>query len=445
MIEYWLQNGEAYALRNGVNVEKVNEKELRDALMRIFQIDGKLTIFSKMIFSQIIPDVRKKYNSQIKNDEKIGCKWISKYLHTKLNKTDGKGSCSICGAAKANIIKGWIYPFIVAFEKFPNLYPAGKVKSLFLCQKCATLSILAYNGVFFNAQGQDYISLIFFFSNSSEMLNRIMGAYLTIEPKIATDSFKNIKLDVIVYFPYEFLAYIIYKIASSIEKINITYEDNLLELNAVIAGIIPKQKKLYLGVSIINRVETILLSMLSFIEKFSDDAFKQMYTLMRMSEDRTIKANQFIEREKFFKYLLKYKKINWNAALNLIIYRLELDQRINFISDFIRLFLEKLDMNEKELFDMVSGLGYRLGKSIIKKEKNIKKAKKYIYELRRSRRLSEFLDKINHIQLDLETTIDDRPFRENPERFEDLKSMFLIDMCNGIFTINSGGDDKNEG
>lgn len=432
--------------RSGIAVEKVSESEIRSALQRIFQIDGKFTIFSNVIFSQIIPNVKSTYRSRIKEGEKVGCKWIAKYIHDQLRKFEGKGNCSICGASRSDVVKGWIFPFIIAFEKFPNLYPSGKIKSLFLCRRCATLSILAYNGVFFNAQDQDYISMFFFFSNSSEALNRIMNAYLAIEPKVSVDPFKNIKLDTTIYFPYEFLAFIIYKIASSIEKMDIVLRDRPFELNAVIAGFIPKQKKLYLGVSVVNRLEIILLFMVDFVKRFGGNAFKQMYMLMRMSEDESVKANQFIEREKFFRYMLKYKKINWNTALNMVIYRLRLDKRISFISDFIRLFLEASDMSEKELFDTVASLGYKLGRRIIEKEGDIKKAKKYIYELRRTRRLSEFLDRINHIQLDLETTIDDRPFRENPERFEDLKSMFLIEICNGVFTKtrSTGEGDKND-
>lgn len=448
MIEYWLQNGEAYALRNAINTEKVNEKEIKDAIERIFQPDGKLTIFSNAIFSSIIPNVKNKYRSQIKEDQRIGLKWIAKYIHEQLKSYKGRGICSMCGGLRADVIKGWMFPFIIAFDKFPNLYPSGKVKSMLFCKRCATLSILAYNRLFFNAQGQDHVSILFFFSTSADLLNKIVGAYMTIEPKAATDAFKNIVLDSITYFPYEFLAYMLYKVALSVEKLDIGYniDGEYPELNATVAGFVPKKKKLYFEVSIINRIEIVLSSILKFIKSSGVNAFKQMYVLMRMSENESVKVNQFIERERFFKYLLKYKKINWSAALNIVMYRLKSNQRVNFISTFIRSFLETVSMNERELFDIVAGLGYRLGRAIIEKENEIKKAKKYIYELRRARRLSEFLDRLNHIQIDLETVIDDRPFRENPERFEDLKSMFLIDMCNGIFvkTKSKSEGGKNE-
>lgn len=117
-------------------------------------------------------------------------------------------------------------------------------------------------------------------------------------------------------------------------------------------------------------------------------------------------------------------------------------------------------MGDKELYEKVSTLGYRLGMETLRKElgKNIEEANRdeidrarkklvqRIYELKRKRTLEEFLDSLNTLQLSAESEIDDRPFRENEKIFYKLKVFFLIGISNAAFSKRKEkGGDKNEG
>ena len=117
-------------------------------------------------------------------------------------------------------------------------------------------------------------------------------------------------------------------------------------------------------------------------------------------------------------------------------------------------------MSDKELYERVSNMGYRLGKEMLRKElgKNIeeansdeinrvrKKLVQKIYELKRKRTLEEFLDALNTLQLNVESEIDDRPFRENEKIFYKLKVFFLIGISNAAFSRKEkGGESENEG
>jgi hypothetical protein len=96
--------------------------------------------------------------------------------------------------------------------------------------------------------------------------------------------------------------------------------------------------------------------------------------------------------------------------------------------------MDEFKMTDKELFDEVSSEGYRLGQKLLEENKNdIKKAKSILYELRRKRKLEEFLDEINILQLTVEEEFYDKPFKDNPEKFPKLKTFFLIGMTNAVF------------
>jgi len=115
-------------------------------------------------------------------------------------------------------------------------------------------------------------------------------------------------------------------------------------------------------------------------------------------------------------------------------------------------------MSNKDLYEKISNLGYKIGIDAIKKEigKNLKDATdeeigrarkkliQIIYELKRKRTLEEFLDSLNTLQLSVELQIDDRPFRENEKIFYKLKVFFLIGMSNAAFSKVEKEVKKNE-
>ncbi|MCD6170989.1 MAG: hypothetical protein J7J36_01010, partial [Thermoplasmata archaeon] len=116
MIEYWLQNGEAYLMDNSLKPENIPPEfkirnppqQIKKILEYLIQNNGKATKFFNAFFKQLTGRT-----SFRENKNKI---------------------CSICGHKGADKIKGWIYPFIIDKSKFPNLYPNGKIESLNFCR-----------------------------------------------------------------------------------------------------------------------------------------------------------------------------------------------------------------------------------------------------------------------------------------------------------------------
>jgi hypothetical protein len=102
---------------------------------------------------------------------------------------------------------------------------------------------------------------------------------------------------------------------------------------------------------------------------------------------------------------------------------------------FLLTAMGELAMPAKELYEHVSREGFHMGKELLRAEDNDKdKAKTSLYELRRKRRMEEFLDTLNLIQMKAGKSLDDRPFKEHSEMFSELKVFFLIGMANAIFS-----------
>jgi hypothetical protein len=134
-----------------------------------------------------------------------------------------------------------------------------------------------------------------------------------------------------------------------------------------------------------------------------------------------------------------YKTINWAILEDILFYNVANNRNIPFINMFLLTLMGELGMPDKELYESVSKEGFHIGKELLRAEGNDRhKAKTLLYELRRKRRIEEFLDVLNLIQIKTEKTFDDRPFKENSEIFGKLKAFFLIGMTNAIFSPERG-------
>lgn len=406
MIKYWLQNGETFTAK----------KDIKDTLEPIFQNDGKFTQVSNAFFRQLnakgLDDLAKRIQDSLKDTKR----W------------SGKEPCSICGNLKTAEMKQWLCPFIIAKDKFPNIHPNGKVDSLHICTECAEKSIRAYGRIKFNGQ-RDYLCFLLFFSTTSDKLKEF---YDMQQVHVTPNFFRNWtdKPSDIIYYPYEFLAYIIYNIANT----QIEFEDIDISLGAMVFGLSTGTKKIFDTADVVDNLNPIIIALKKFSKSYD---FQFLFKRLR-EEGNDVDPGVFIRRNLLFKALLKEKRIDWTILEGILFYNISKDRNIRFIKPFLLTLMEELHMGEKEVFEQVSSEGYKIGISLLNVEKD--KAKRYLYELRRKRRMEEFLDAINLIQLEVEKSIDDRPFKENPEMFHKLKVFFLIGMTNAIFGKGSKGE-----
>ncbi|MGB9659707.1 MAG: hypothetical protein ACPLY9_04205 [Nitrososphaerales archaeon] len=428
MIEYWLQNGKEVLHSLRMEAPTLNEDLIKRLLEPIFQNDGKHTRFSSSMFSQMLS----------KNLDDL-CSKIVKSL----KKIEGERTCSFCGAEQASKLKGMTYPFVISKDKFPNLYPHGRVESLNICRSCAIESIAAYHNIIFNAQDQDYCSAILFFSTDPISLNLILHNYFQVNP-VVKNYFRNWDFgNEIIYYPYEFLAKTLYDLSTNLTKM---YEISNIEFGAFVLGFVPTKKKIYSYVGVARGLSPIITIFYNFRLRLNRirNAFDQLFGSMRKARTgrKQVSPDEFLARDRFFRQLLVQKSIDWLALEEILFYNIDKEppKSIAFINPFLQIALSELDLPEKELYDKVSGLGYHLGKALLELE-DAKRCKSYVYELRRTRKLHEFLDIINRFQLSVEKGIDDRPLRENESLFPMLKVIYMIGMCNAIFS-GKGEEDK---
>ena len=427
MLDYWIQNGDAFYLKlqKDYNVKNVEEtlNYLNELFDTIFRRDGSLTIFSRTFFSAL----------NIKNLEDLILKVQKSFSNYKESKNK---ACIICGRDGAGTGKGWFYPFIITKDKFPHIYPNAKIAAITFCRDCALRSLLAYHNVFFSAQN-DYLTFVLFFSDNAESLMYILEK---IKREEAAEYYFNMKSLDKVYFPYEYLAVLLDAMTYRIEREELFKRS----LGGIVFGlpIGKSKKKIFDYAEVVTRLNDVIRAFFNFRyrmeKKFGASGtnyFKVLFQSLRRDpwQDR----GDFIDRNQFFRYIIRYGEINWKIAENILFYNIRAERRgypPPYFTDFIISVLEVFNMSEKELFEKVSNMGYSLGKSLLQTEKDPKKAKQLAFELRRKRKLEEFLDELNLIQLHAETTIDDRPFRENEKLFPKLKVFFLIGFANAIFS-----------
>lgn len=417
MLEYWLQNGES-VLENGSR--PLDKKELKRILQPTFQKNGKFTKFSQTFFRHLLcTDL----------DDLLGK--IGKSLEKE--RWNPKVNCSLCGVSGAAKMKGWVFPFVISKDKFPNLYPNGRVETLTICKNCTEKSIAAYKRVKFSAQ-KDYLSFVLFFSNDSKDLKKF---YDSIQEMVIPQFFRNWtdKQPDIIYYPHEFLAYLLYNIAT------IKVEQKYLSrrLGALIFGLSTGSKKIYDNVNILDDLAP-LISVFMEVHTRNHNAFPFLFRRLR-EEGNDVNPGMFIKRNYFFRRLFIYKTIDWTVLEDILFYNVANNRNIPFINMFLLTLMGELHMSEKEVYEHVSKEGYDVGKELLRAEGNDRdKAKTSLYELRRKRRMEEFLDVLNLIQIKTGKPLDDRPFKENPEAFNRLKTFFLIGMTNAIFRQEKGGE-----
>lgn len=434
MLEYWIQNGET------VIKEPVTKELIKDALTPIFQYGGGHTILSKAYFKQL---------NKSKIDELVDYIYDSIEGENVSKKNRRKEAspeiCSFCNESSDFELKGWIFPFIIAKDNFPNLYSNGKI-GVKICKRCTYKSILALKRVRFSSQkigDNHYLCYVMFFADTVDNLRRF---YNTLQENTNPNYGSNLTENPIdhIYYPYELITTLLYDIATKTE-------DYKYKLGAIVVGLNMNSKKIYDVVDVIDDLNPMIKAFKELYNK-NDKAFPAFFRMRergKIDRDISIKRNQereidiSIKRNLFFKDLLKLRSINWRVIEDVLFYNISNDMNIRFIlSPFLHTIMEQLNMSEKELFETVSYTGYKLGEALLVSENNNReRVKQLLYELRRKRKMEEFLDAINLIQIKAGRQFNDKPFKDNPKKFNILKTFFLIGMTNAIF---SRGESNNE-
>jgi hypothetical protein len=423
MIEYWMQNGEAALMERTRGSTRITRTNVKSILKPLFRQDGSNTSLSSLMFSMLLS----------RNLDEL-----TKKIYDSLQKSQGKRPCSFCGEEKASILKGWIYPFVIVKQKFPNIYSEGNIESLNICPICAFKSVASYSNLYYSRQG-DYLSLVQLHCKDASSLRKFRKAAL--EGSVIKHWFYNWKPKKdATYYPHELLFCILAEIALKLRRGSADLD---ADLGAWIYGFnAGGRKKIYTETRLVTNLLPIIMALREFIVDIGRNNFNFFFHRLRKEgSGNRVTPDLFVWRNDFVKTLLDSKAIDWITLENIVMYNLQNDQSIPFINLFLRTFLNGLNMPEKELYDSASRQGYVLGKRFLS-EDTAKRLKAEVYELRRSRTPEEFLDKVNMIQLQTETTIDDRLFRDNLELFKKLKVFFIIGMTNAMFSRETKSKEK---
>lgn len=342
------------------------------------------------------------------------------------------GKCSICeNEGNVDPIKQYIFPFSIASSKFWNLRPSGR-ENIQICKKCAIVLFSAYSNIAYNLNG-DYLNLLCIYSND-------LDEFYHFKRSVMRESFstqyntnlKGIENYAGVKRPYEFLFTALNEMSKKPDIEKAGESESLADIKLLIAGAdVSGSKTIYFSLEHLGLSSELWDFFIQMNNEYPDSARKFFLSLVPNIKDESlcIARNSFLER------LFKTKEIDYQTLEEFVFTNISEEKRVvTFLRNMVLNFLRVFDkMEEKEIFDKVSKRGYAFGKQIIDEEGSRKRAKGHLYQLRRSRDLSGFLDAVNSVQTSLGLSFDQRVFLENKEDFNKLKSIFLISMANSIF------------
>ncbi len=141
--------------------------------------------------------------------------------------------------------------------------------------------------------------------------------------------------------------------------------------------------------------------------------------------------SDFILRRKILRNLLIFRRFDWKSIESLLMIKASENRSIPYVKSFILVLLE-IFLLEKETFQSASNVGYKLGSLLKEIEGNPNRLKKFIFDLRRCRRLEDFLSIVNLMQTRASVSIFSKALFNNTN-FEVIKVGFLIGYTNAIF------------
>lgn len=432
-----MQNGKAALSLINYNPKNLPEiKDFRNLLEPLYQPNGKNTKMAVSLFYPVYPAVKK--------DERNKGGFAKFFFDQITRKPNRVLTCTYCNALGAKEMASYVFPFITQIGKYPNIYSMGKIRSLNLCNPCMLTSFAANNRILFRANrlnnNTDYISAIMFFSDNEKELKKfyrgfiqgnLVPTFYTNMQILATRGDKEFSYDK-VWFPEEFLAVLIDFISSKINdytKLEKTLGALMFSYNRT------STTNIYDSFDVVSDLNPFIRSFikLRLITK-NVHAFRILFRNLR-GEGSLNNLTSFYDRRQFLRKLLIYRRLDWKAITNLIIFNAGQDRVIAYIKPFISELIDELSLSLASAFHGGNSIGYKVGKSLREKEKNPRRNKKFLYDFRRCRRPLEFLSLLNLVQAQTEITINAEPFTEGKD-FEAAKTAFLIGFANAIFGRN---------
>jgi len=429
-----MQNGKAaLSLINYDRKKSPKLKDFRNLLEPLYQGNGKNTKMAISLFYPVFPAVKKDERNR---------QGFAKFFLNQITKKPQKGLlCSYCNTLGAKEMSSYVFPFITQIEKYPNIYSMGKIKSLNLCNSCMLTSFAANNRILFRANklnaSTEYISAIMFFSNNEIELKKFYRGF--IQENLIPTFYTNLQIlsssrstefsyDK-VWYPEEFLAVLIDYISSKISD----YKKLAKTLGAFMFSYTrTSTTNIYDSFELVNDLNPFIRSFIKFrLITGNIHAFKILFRSLR-GKGSINDLTSFYDRRQFLRKLFIYRKLDWKAITNLIIFNAGRDKAIAYIKPFISELIDGLSLSLTSTFQSGNSIGYKVGRSLREKEKNPRRIKKYLYDFRRCRRPLEFLSLLNLVQAQTEITINIEPFVEGKD-FEAAKTAFLIGLANAIF------------
>ncbi|MFP4184848.1 MAG: hypothetical protein ACLFSM_01385, partial [Thermoplasmata archaeon] len=322
----------------------------------------------------------------------------SEYLKKSMNKWGEKnGICTLCEEEKkVDDIKQYIYPFTIVRNKFKNLRPRG-VENIQICKKCAMKLFSAYSNMIFNLNS-DYLNMLVIYSDVRENFTFFKDNVIRKSFKVKYNTnLKGLNKYKFVSRPGELLFATLNEFSKKPEFSLDSEEIDLANINIILAGANVKgNKTIYFDIDHLDSSSEVW----ELFKTWNDDR-ENTARLFFLSLAPNIKdEDDLINRNKFIEKLLIQKTIDYKSLEKATFKNISENRRtLAFVNKIILDYLEVMDkMEEKNLYEKTSNIGYRFGKEIERRETNKNKCKGHLYELRRSRDLGNFLDTINSIQ-----------------------------------------------
>jgi hypothetical protein len=400
---------------------------------------------------------------------------IERFLQGEIKKRE---RCVICGKEGARPITRYIFPLIIAANKFPNLYPQGSEKhGFYICGECAIKSLSAYIGCFWYADRiNNRFLLIFFYSKEEELLRTFLNRVLSDRALVEFGNSSNLsflnRLGELekLSFPFEFTFRVLYEIIRRLEEFQIAREniekffdtlklfvlriDNAFGKKQRSKQIFKEFTVLFLGSKFLSFIKDLLRE-----EEKRKSFLRQLYFYTRKYDtyqreekkgEKKKKGKNFqtdlIVREEFFKHVMKGIKVPGEIIEELLIYNLlkndSKDKPKNYkpifapiIFRFLKIYYKHYIMEEKKILEIAVNEGKTLGEKLLNVENDCDKVKGYIYELRRKRNISDFMENLNYFQLRAGHNFSQDFLNLSIEKrnsFKEWKAYFLIGMANAV-------------
>jgi hypothetical protein len=390
---------------------------------------------------------------------------IRNFIKKKIKK---RKKCVVCQKEGAAPLTKYIFPLIIVANKFPNLYPnASEKKGFYICEECAVKSLLAYSGCLWYADkiNKRFLS-VFIYSKEKEILKSFLTTILSDRTIIESGNRSNLsflnklekesveELSFQFSYPYEFAFKVLYEIIKRLPKTGENVEVFFDTLKVFILRI----DNAFQTKSIVNELAVLFIGskFVEFLcqlmeeEKKWKNFLQQLYFYTRKYETYRKKGKNpqadLVIRENFFKHIMKKTKVPGELVEELLTYNLSKsdsdDKPKGYQSVFAPLIFKFLTiyymygacmLEEKEMLEIGEREGWLLGKKLLEIEKNAKKVKASIYELRRCRSPTDFMEVLNNLQLEADFKFSKEFLdltREKRSAFKDWKAYFLIGMAN---------------